>query len=113
MDFGKNDNIDFHHVAVLGTLCVILPPAPSVLQEDSSDAWVYTRGSVRRASGFVLTGKSGAIHLATLHSDRRLTHPPNAMGCPAYRTCHRFFRPCTPATLYQPEKASTLEPCAH
>ena len=56
-DFGQNDVIDFHHVAVLATICVILPPAPSVLQEDSSDAWVYTRGSVRRASGFVLTGK--------------------------------------------------------
>jgi hypothetical protein len=32
---------------------VILPPAPSVFQE-SSDADVYTRGSVRRASGFVV-----------------------------------------------------------
>jgi hypothetical protein len=36
---------------------VILPPAPSFLQEGSSDACIYTRGSVRRASGFVLTGK--------------------------------------------------------
>jgi hypothetical protein len=44
-------------VEVLATICVILPPAPSVLQEGSSDACVYTRGSVRRASGFVLTGK--------------------------------------------------------
>jgi hypothetical protein len=40
----------------LATICVILPPAPSVLQEGGSDACVYTRGSVRRASGFVLTG---------------------------------------------------------
>ena len=32
----------------LATICVILPPAPSVLQEGSSDACVYTRGSVRR-----------------------------------------------------------------
>src|SRR5713101_366100 len=42
----------------LVTICVILPPAPSVLQEGSSegssDACVYTRGSVRRASGFVV-----------------------------------------------------------
>jgi hypothetical protein len=41
----------------LATICIILPPAQSVLQEGSSDASVYTRGSVRRASGFVLTGK--------------------------------------------------------
>ena len=40
----------------LAIICVILPPAPSVLQAGSSDACVYTRGSVRRASGFVLTG---------------------------------------------------------
>ena len=39
----------------LAIICVILPPAPSVLQAGSSDACVYTRGSVRRASGFVLT----------------------------------------------------------
>ncbi len=43
-------------VELLATICVILPPAPSVLQEGSSDGCVYTRGSVRRASGFVLTG---------------------------------------------------------
>jgi hypothetical protein len=43
-------------VELLATICVILPPAPSVLQEGSSDAYVYTRGGVRRASGFVLTG---------------------------------------------------------
>ena len=47
-------------VELLATICVILPPAPSVLQEGSSegssDACVYTRGSVRRASGFLLTG---------------------------------------------------------
>ena len=30
----------------LPAICVILPPVPSVLQEDSSGAWVYTRGSV-------------------------------------------------------------------
>jgi len=45
----------------LPAICVILPPAPSVLQEDSSDACVNTRGSVRRASGFVLTGKPEII----------------------------------------------------
>jgi hypothetical protein len=39
----------------LPAISLILPRAPSVLQEDSSDACVYTRGSVRRASGFVLT----------------------------------------------------------
>jgi hypothetical protein len=43
-------------VYLLAAIHVILPPAPSVVQE-SSDAGVYTRGSVRRASGFVLTGK--------------------------------------------------------
>jgi hypothetical protein len=42
-------------VTLFATIHVILPPAPSVFQE-SSDAGVYTRGSVRRASGFVLTG---------------------------------------------------------
>jgi len=45
----------------LPAICVILPPASSVLQEDSSDACVNTRGSVRRASGFVLTGKPELI----------------------------------------------------
>jgi hypothetical protein len=45
----------------LATTCVILPPAPSALQAGSSDACVYTRGSVRRASGFVLTGKPAVI----------------------------------------------------
>jgi hypothetical protein len=45
-------------VQLLVAIHVILPPAPSVFQE-SSDAAVYTRGSVRRASGFVLTGHSG------------------------------------------------------
>jgi hypothetical protein len=40
----KNDIIDFHHVAILSIICVILPPAPSLLQEDSSDALgLYTR----------------------------------------------------------------------
>ena len=43
----------------VATICVILPPAPTVLQEGSFDACVYTRGSVRRASGFVLVGKPG------------------------------------------------------
>src|SRR5207253_688619 len=65
-DFGQNVSIDFHHVAVLATICVILPPAPSVLQEDSSDAWLYTRGSVRRASGFVLTDDSEVMPQAPL-----------------------------------------------
>ncbi len=41
----------------LPAICVILPPPPSVLQEDSSDACVNIRGSVRRASGFVLMGE--------------------------------------------------------
>jgi hypothetical protein len=59
--FGQNDFIDFHHVAVLATISVILPPAPSVFQERSSDACIYTRGIVRRASGFVLTGKPEVI----------------------------------------------------
>jgi hypothetical protein len=45
----------------LPAICVILPPAPSVLQEDSSDACVNTRGSARRASGFVLTGNPEVI----------------------------------------------------
>src|SRR6266852_7111698 len=42
-------------VQLLAAIHVILPPAPSIFQE-SSDAGVYTRGSVRRVSGFVLTG---------------------------------------------------------
>jgi hypothetical protein len=47
---------------LLGIIGIILPPAPSVVQGGSSDssdseAWVYSRASVRRASGFVLTGK--------------------------------------------------------
>src|SRR5258708_25112767 len=41
----------------LQAMRVILPPAPSVLQEGSPDACVYTRGRVRRASGVVLTSK--------------------------------------------------------
>jgi len=45
-------------------ICVILPPAPSVLQAGSSDVCVYTRGSVRRASGFVLRDKPGVMFLA-------------------------------------------------
>jgi len=44
-------------VELLATIGIILPPAPSVVQGGSSDACVYTRASVRRASGFVLTGK--------------------------------------------------------
>ncbi len=48
----------------LSAICVILPPAPSVLQEDSSGACVNTRGSVRRASGFVLTGKAEVVRVA-------------------------------------------------
>ena len=47
----------------LPAMRVILPPAPSVLQEGSPGACVYTRGSVRRASGFVLTGYTEVIHL--------------------------------------------------
>jgi hypothetical protein len=46
------------NVGVLRTGCIILPPAPSVLQEgssDGSDAGVKTRGSVRRTSGLVQT----------------------------------------------------------
>ena len=31
---------------------------------NSSDACVYTRGSVRRASGFVQTGNTDVIHVA-------------------------------------------------
>jgi hypothetical protein len=60
-DCGQNDIIDFHHAAVLATICFILLPAPSALQEDSSDAWAYTRGSVGRASSFVLTDKPAVI----------------------------------------------------
>ena len=50
----------------LQAICAILPPAPSVLQEDSLDACVYTRGSVRRASGFVLTGNTEIIGEVTV-----------------------------------------------
>jgi hypothetical protein len=32
-------------VELLATICVILPPAPSILQEASSDACVYTRAA--------------------------------------------------------------------
>src|SRR5713226_5767201 len=56
----------------LPAICVILPPAPSVLQEDSSDACVYIRGSVRRASGFVLTDKPETMSLpSTLENLQR------------------------------------------
>jgi hypothetical protein len=49
----KNVIIDFHHVAVLAAIRVILPPAPSVLQEDNSDAWVYNAAaSAARAASF-------------------------------------------------------------
>ena len=48
-------------VELLATIGIILPPAPSVVQGGSSDASVYTRASVRRASGFVLTGKPDVI----------------------------------------------------
>jgi len=44
-------------VALLATIGIILPPALSVVQGGSSEACVYIRASVRRASGFVLTGK--------------------------------------------------------
>jgi len=47
-------------VKLFAAIDVILPPAPSVFQE-SSDAGVYTRGSVRRASGFVQVGFSPVI----------------------------------------------------
>lgn len=49
-------------VELLATICVIPPPAPSLLQEGSSDACVYTRGSVRRTSGFVLTSYTEVMH---------------------------------------------------
>jgi hypothetical protein len=49
----------------LPAICVILPPAPSVLREDSFGACVNTRGSVRHASGFVLTGKPAVIRPVT------------------------------------------------
>src|SRR6266700_3130753 len=62
----------------LVTICVILPPAPSVLQEGSSDACVYTRGSVRRASGFVLTGNPEVIRFEydSLHLTVETLHGP-------------------------------------
>jgi hypothetical protein len=53
-------------VALRATMCGILPPAPFVLQEDSSDACVYTRGSVRRASGFVPTGFEEVDRIVTV-----------------------------------------------
>ena len=66
-DFVQNVIIEAHRdVEPLATICVILPPAPSFLQEDSSDACVYPRGSVRRASGFVLTGKPEVIVITTI-----------------------------------------------
>jgi hypothetical protein len=70
---GQNDVIDFQHIAVLATICVTLPPAPSVFQEDSSGAGVYTRGSVRRASGFVLTGNPSR---ATFREEQRESTEP-------------------------------------
>ena len=56
-DFDQNVVIDFHRRSSSGNHLRHPTPEPSVLQEDSSDDCVYTRGSVRRASGFVLTGK--------------------------------------------------------
>ena len=57
-DFDQNVVIDFHRRSSSGNHLRHPTPEPSVLQEDSSDDCVYTRGSVRRASGFVPTGKS-------------------------------------------------------
>ena len=54
-DFDQNVVIDFHRRSSSGNHLRHPTPEPSVLQEDSSDDCVYTRGSVRRASGFVLT----------------------------------------------------------
>ncbi len=59
-------------VELLAIICVILPPAPSVLQEGSSHPCVYTRGSVRRASGFVLTGKREVISREGLPTKQEL-----------------------------------------
>jgi hypothetical protein len=60
-DFDQNVVIDFHRRSSSGNHLRHPTPEPSVLQEDSSDDCVYTRGSVRRASGFVLTGYSYLI----------------------------------------------------
>src|ERR1700693_5132397 len=56
-DFGQKVVIDAHRCRTSRNLVSHPTSAPSVLQEGSSDACVYTRGSVRRASGFVLTGQ--------------------------------------------------------
>jgi hypothetical protein len=51
----------------LATICVILVPAPSVLQAGTSDACVCIRGSIRRTSGSVLTGNSEVTVVTRLH----------------------------------------------
>jgi hypothetical protein len=72
----------------LATICVILPPASSVLQAGVPDACVYTRGSVCRASGFVQTGfwdvVRGNLDLAAT------TNPPLPRTLYAYCTVGLF-----------------------
>lgn len=50
-------------VELLTTICVILPPAPSILQEASSDACVYTRVA-SAAERLRCDGQSGSYQLA-------------------------------------------------
>jgi hypothetical protein len=50
-------------VALLAAFGIMLPPAPLVVQGVCSEACVYTRASVRRASGFVLTAQMEVIRL--------------------------------------------------
>ena len=65
--FGKNVVIDAHRCRRFpGTSQVILAPSGYLFKGGRlrySDRCVCTRGSVRRASGFVLTGYPETIHL--------------------------------------------------
>jgi hypothetical protein len=89
-------------------ICVILPPAPSVLQEGSSEACVDTRGSVRRASGFVLTGIPEVMPPEQTCNDAGPKSSSGKLNLVAStisktflrRDCARFFSPhCAAGTL--------------
>src|ERR1700730_13941304 len=77
----------------LPAIRVILPPAPSVFQE-SSDPGVYTRGSVRRASGFVVCWACSrpCSHWECARGLR--VTPPAADGSPMVVRGERAMMPC-------------------
>jgi len=87
------------NVTVLATSCINLPPAPSVLQEGSSDgsgASAKTRGSVRRAIGLI-----HALVLTGLPTFR-------AVGNPSHRVAaHEFKQHATRTSVFPvPDQAA-------